>query len=155
MENVLPPDFREFLQLLNAHEVEYLLIGGYAVGYYGYPRATNDIDLWIAIDAANAARVVRALRAFGFGTDDLSPSLFLQEKSITRLGRKPLQIEITTSISGVEFADCFVARNIVEIDGLAVNLISLRHLRINKQASGRPKDLADLDNLPERAGPTR
>jgi Mg2+ and Co2+ transporter CorA len=79
MDITLPPDFKEFLRLLNTHGVEYLLIGGYAVGYHGYPRATNDMDIWIAIHPQNAERMVAVLRAFGFDTPDLSPDLFLQD----------------------------------------------------------------------------
>src|SRR5205823_13967656 len=79
MDITLPPDFKEFLRLLNTHGVEYLLIGGYAVGYHGYPRATNDMDIWIAIHPQNAERMVAVLRAFGFDTPNLSPDLFLQD----------------------------------------------------------------------------
>jgi hypothetical protein len=86
MDITLPPDFKEFLRLLNTHGVEYLLIGGYAVGYHGYPRATNDMDIWIAIHPQNAERTVAVLRAFGFDTPDLSPDLFLQDHSIVRRG---------------------------------------------------------------------
>jgi hypothetical protein len=75
----LPPDFKEFLQLLSAHQVEYLLIGGYAVAYHGYPRATADMDIWIALHPHNAEKVVAALKAFGFDLPELSPTLFLKE----------------------------------------------------------------------------
>ena len=148
MDLTLPLDFKEFLRLLNEKGVEYLLIGGYAVGYYGYPRATNDIDVWIAIAPDNAERVVVALREFGFNTPDLSVGLFLAHNKIVRMGIPPMRIEISTGISGVDFAECYAERVTAEIDGIIVNVISLRHLRINKQASGRYKDLNDLDNLP-------
>ena len=91
MDLELPPDFKEFLRLLNAQGVEYLLIGGYAVGYYGYPRATNDLDIWIAVQSENAERMVTALRDFGFETPELSASLFLQDENIVEpvlAGRK-------------------------------------------------------------------
>ena len=147
MDIKLPPDFAEFLKLLTAHNVEYLLIGGYAVGYYGYPRATNDMDIWIARHPANAARMVAALRAFGFDTPQLSANLFLEGENIVRLGVPPIRIEILTAISGVNFAECYAARVFTNMDGVAVNLISLPHLKINKQASGRHKDLDDLEHL--------
>src|SRR5512147_490801 len=99
----LPPDFKEFLRLLNAHEVEYLLIGGYAVSYHGYPRATAGMDLWIAVSPTNAQRVVAALKEFGFDLPDLSPDLFLRPWQIVRLGMPPIRIEIATTISGVDF----------------------------------------------------
>jgi hypothetical protein len=143
----LPPDFKEFLQLLNTHQVEYLLIGGYAVGYHGYPRATADMDIWIAIQPSNATKVVAALREFGFDVPELRPELFLQEDRIVRIGVPPIRIEIATTISGVEFEDCYRERVVDELDGVRVNLISLKHLKINKKASGRHRDLDDLEHL--------
>jgi len=144
----LPPDFREFLKLLNEHQVEYLLIGGYAVAYHGYPRATADMDIWIAVYPQNAAKVVAALTAFGFDIPELSAELFLKEGQIIRMGVPPVRIEIATSISGVQFDECYASRVVDELDGVAVNLIDLVHLKINKKAAGRHKDLADLENLP-------
>lgn len=144
----LPLDFKNFLRSLNAHGVEYLLIGGYAVGYYGYPRATNDMDIWIAIHPANAKRLVAALTDFGFDLPDLSPDLFLQDNSIVRMGRPPMRIEIMTRISGVSFSDCYSNRIVDTIDDIQIDLISLEHLRKNKKASGRHKDLDDLERLP-------
>jgi hypothetical protein len=82
----LPPDFKEFLRLLDAHDVDYLLIGGYAVSYYGYPRATGDMDIWLPVDEVTANRVTEALKAFGFDTPDTRPELFLRERSILRMG---------------------------------------------------------------------
>jgi len=148
MDIELPDDFKEFLKLLNAQEVDYLLIGGYAVGYYGYPRVTADIDIWIAINPQNAAKVVAALKDFGFDLPELSDELFLKENQIIRMGVPPLRIEITTGISGVDFHECFAERQTVVLDNVEVKLISLKHLKINKRASGRYKDLNDLENLP-------
>jgi len=144
----LPPDFKEFLQLLNSHGVEYLLVGGYAVGYYGYPRPTGDMDVWVAKQQQNAENLVKVLQAFGFSTPDLSPVLFLKEDQIVRLGFPPLRIEILTNLSGVDFADCYTQRTQVVIDDVPVSLINLAQLKINKKASGRHKDLNDLENLP-------
>jgi hypothetical protein len=144
----LPPDFKEFLQLLSAHHVEYLLIGGYAVAYHGYPRATADMDVWIALHPQNAEKVVAALKAIGFDLPELSPALFLKEGQIIRMGVPPLRIEIATSISGVRFDECYSARVIDILDEVEVNVISLPHLKVNKKAAGRHKDLDDLENLP-------
>jgi len=144
----LPPDFKEFLKLLNEYKVEYLLVGGYAVGYYGYPRATADMDIWIAMQSKNAEKMVAALKAFGFDLPELSPALFLKEDRIIRLGVPPIRIEIATTLSGVDFNHCFAERLIDILDGVRVNLISLDHLKINKKAAGRHKDLDDLENLP-------
>jgi hypothetical protein len=148
MDIALLPDFREFLSLLHSHGVKYLLIGGYAVGYHGYPRATNDLDIWIALAPENAERIVAALRAFGFDLPELSTDLFLQDESMVRMGVPPVRIELTTAISGVSFDECFAERVVDTLDGVEVNLINLRHLKINKKASGRFKDLNDLENLP-------
>ena len=144
MDITLPLDFKEFLSLLNDNDVTYLIIGGYAVGYHGYPRATNDMDIWVAIDPTNADRIVKVLQQFGFDTPDLTPELFLKEKSIIRMGFPPMRIEIT----GVDFTECYENRVVDAIDNVAVNIIDLPHLKINKRASGRLKDLNDLENLP-------
>ena len=144
----LPPDFKEFLQLLSAHQVEYLLIGGYAVAYHGYPRATAEMDIWIALHTQNAEKVVAALKAFGFDLPELSPALFLKDGQIIRMGVPPLRIEIATSISGVRFEECYAARVIAILDEVEVNLINLTHLKVNKKAAGRYKNLNDPENLP-------
>lgn len=144
----LPRDFKEFLQLLNAHQVEYLLIGGYAVGYHGYPRATADMDIWIAVHPQNAEKLVSVLRQFGFDLPELSADLFLKENQIIRMGVPPVRIEVTTTISGVTFGECYTQRVVDVLDGVEVSLIDLEHLKINKKASGRYKDLNDLENLP-------
>ena len=144
----LLPDFKEFLKLLNVHQVEYLLIGGYAVGYYGYPRATADMDIWIAMHPVNSERIVTILKEFGFNFPELSPQLFLKEWQVIRMGVPPVRIELATTISGVNFSECYAERVVDVFDGVKVNLISLKHLKANKKASGRHQDLADLENLP-------
>ncbi|HNT27351.1 MAG TPA: hypothetical protein PKH10_04140 [bacterium] len=133
--------------MLNSKQVEYLLVGGYAVGYYGYPRATADIDVWIAVSEQNAGRIVSALREFGFAVPDLKPELFLQKGRVIRMGVPPIRIEVITSASGVDFAECYSRRLVVEMDGIPVSLIELTDLKRNKKAAGRPKDLADLAQL--------
>jgi hypothetical protein len=144
----LTKDFKEFLQCLNDHDVEYLVIGGHAVAFHGYPRATADLDVWVAVKQENALRVVAALKDFGFDVPELSPGLFLSQDRIIRMGIAPNRIEIQTGIDGVEFAECYPAHVAAELDGIAVKFISLWDLKKNKRASGRNKDLADLDNLP-------
>lgn len=123
-------------------------MGGYAVGYHGYPWATNDLDVWIAIHPDNAEQMVNVLREFGFDTPELTVEPFLKERNIVRMGVPPLRIEILTTISGVEFAACYAERVIDTMDGVEVNLISLSRLRENKKASSRFKDLDDLEHLP-------
>jgi len=133
--------------LLNSHQVEYLLIGGYAVGYHGYPRATADMDLWVAIQQENAEKLVAVLKEFGFYVLELSIELFLKENQIVRMGVSPMRIELLTTISGVNFEECYSERIIDVIDGVEVSIINLKHLKLNKRASGRHKDLDDLEHL--------
>ncbi|HRQ22194.1 MAG TPA: hypothetical protein PLF42_02095 [Anaerolineales bacterium] len=147
MDLRLPPDFKEFLKLLKEHDVQYLLIGGYAVGYHGYPRATDDLDIWVAVHPDNAEKLVSVFKAFGLDDPNLTPELFLQKPKIIRMGFPPMRLEIATSISGVEFNECYQARIVDRLDGIEVNLIDLENLKKNKKASGRTKDIADLENL--------
>ena len=140
----LPPDFKDFFRFLNAEKVEYLLVGGWAVGVYGASRYTQDIDVWVAINEENARRVVRALRSFGFTQGEADESLVLNPGNIIRMGFPPLRIEIINRIDGVEFQDCASRRELVTISGIEIPVISLEDLLINKRASGRPKDLIDL-----------
>lgn len=147
--SLLPSDFKDFLRLLNSKRVEYLLIGGYAVGYFGYSRATADIDIWIAINPDNARKVAEAIfEFFGFQMEGATSELFLQENKVARMGVPPFRIEVLTSISGVRFEECYAGRVVDILDGVEVNLISLADLKTNKQASGRLKDLNDLEHLP-------
>jgi len=143
----LPQDFKELLQLLNSKQIEYLIVGGYAVAFYGYPRTTGDMDIWIAISQNNARKTVEALKEFGFNTPKLKEALFLEKGKNIRMGNPPLRIEILTSIDGVEFAECYKNRKTVEIDNTKMNFISLTDLKKNKKASGRYQDLADLEHL--------
>jgi hypothetical protein len=144
----LPPDFKDFLRLLNSERVEYLLVGGYAVGHYGYPRATGDMDIWIAANAGNARKVAEVLRKFGFSPATIKPEMFSKPEQIIRMGVSPICIDLITSASGVDFADCYARRKVHLIDSIEVNVIHLDDLKQNKKASGRSKDLNDLENLP-------
>lgn len=148
MKIQIPNDFKEFIKLLNENDAEYLLIGGYAVGFYGYPRPTGDMDIWISNTLENSKKVARVLAEFGFAAPELSAELFAKKKSIVQMGIEPFKLEVVTFIDGVEFNECFSDRIIAEIEEIKINLISLKHLKINKKASGRFKDLNDLENLP-------
>lgn len=144
----LPQDFKEFLKLLNLKKVKYLVVGGYAVGYYGYPRATGNIDIWISPELENAERLVEVFREFGFNVPELSTELFLKENQITRIGVPPLRLEILTTVSGLNFNDCYPTRTIAALDEVEVSFISLEQLKVNKRAANRFKDLDDLEKLP-------
>lgn len=143
----LPKDFSEFLKLLNLKQIEYLLIGGWAVGYYGYPRATGDMDIWVSRKFDNAQKLVDAFKEFGFDVPALSFDLFTKENQITRIGVPPLRIEVLTTISGVTFEECYPKRHIIEIDGIKINLINLEDLKKNKSAAKRFRDMDDLERL--------
>ena len=145
---LLAQDFREFLQLLDSKEVEYMIVGGYAVAFHGYPRATADLDLWVATNPKNAAGIVEAVREFGFDVPNLSSDLFLEQDRVVRMGEPPVRIEILTNISGVDFNDCFESREIADLEGLPLPFIGLQHLKANKAAAGRHQDLSDLEHLP-------
>lgn len=123
-----------------------MLVGGYAVGYYGYPRATADMDVWVATDFENVEKVIAALAEFGF--NEVAPEVFAKEKQVLRMGVPPLRIELLTGASGVEFEDCYPRRAVANLGGVEVSLISLEDLKTNKAASGRYKDFNDLEHLP-------
>jgi hypothetical protein len=144
----LHPDFKDFLRLLNFHKVQYMLVGGYAVGYHGYPRATGDMDIWIAVNDANATNVVAALSDFGMPKEALLKELFLEKDKIIRMGVPPVRIELITGASGVDFDQCYKNLDIVKIDDLVINMISLNDLKLNKRAAGRHKDLEDIEHIP-------
>lgn len=144
---VLNQDFSEFIQLLNAHNVRYMVVGGYAVAFHGHPRYTKDLDVWIWVDPTNAQKIIQVLHEFGFGGLGLTERDFLIPSNVIQLGYPPVRIDILMSVSGVDFDSCFERRIVEQIDGQAVNFISLQDLKMNKQASGRNIDLSDIENL--------
>jgi hypothetical protein len=144
---MLSRDFSEFIELLNEHKVRYLVVGGYAVAFHGYPRYTKDLDVWIEISPENAERVIKALEEFGFGSLGLRASDFLETDQIIQLGYPPNRIDMLTTLNQVKFKDCYNARVEVEIQGHKINFIDLENLKQNKRATGRPQDLADAANL--------
>jgi hypothetical protein len=143
------PDFKEFLKSLNSAGVRYLVLGGYAVNHYGYRRATRDLDVWIAIDPDNTKRVSAALHDFaGFSASQVKPSMFQEKGKVFIFGREPVRVDILTDPTAIDFQASYARRNTVVWDRIRVPLISFEDLVTNKRASGRPKDLADLENLP-------
>jgi hypothetical protein len=144
----LNQDFKEFIQLLNAHKVEYLIVGGYAVAVHGFPRTTGDIDFWVKPFNENADRVMRALIDFGFDSLDVSREDFLKKDHVVQLGFPPNRIDIMTSISGVDFDECWKEKMEIDFEGEIISVISLHYLRINKEKTARDKDKTDLKNLP-------
>ena len=144
---VLNPDFKEFLQSKNDNKVRYLVAGGYAVALHGYPRYTKDLDIWIEPERKNAEKLIIALENFSFASLELTVEDFLEADTIIQLGHPPIRIDLLTSLTGVVFQVCFKSRQVVDVEGIKVNFLDLENLKRNKQAVGRPQDLADLDNL--------
>ena len=145
---VVNQDFKELLQSLNANDVRYLVVGGYAVSFHGHPRYTKDIDIWIEMDTRNAAKLIKALDEFGFGSLGLTPADFLAPDMIVQLGYPPNRVDLLTTVPGVDFAACYESKVLVEIDdNVTANFIDLESLKKNKRASGRAQDLADLEHL--------
>lgn len=146
MELELPEDFKELFKSLNANNVRYLMIGGYAVGVYGYPRATNDIDIFVSDDDENVGNLIKALQDFGFIGFDLS-SIFDEKRSLVEIGVEPLKVQFMNFADGIEFEEAFESRKIVAVEDILINTISKSDLIKNKRKSGRHKDLADIERL--------
>ena len=143
------PDFLDILSGFSEEEVEYLLVGAYALAAHGLPRATGDIDLWVRPSPENASRVWSALLRFGAPLSDLSRADLVEEGVIFQIGVAPRRIDILTSVEGVTFDEAWPARTHVEVEGVRVVVIGREHLIRNKRAAGRPQDLADVARLEE------
>ncbi len=143
----LQADLREFIALLNSHNVEYLIVGGHAVAFHGHPRFTGDIDFFIRATPANAQRVLSALVSFGFGGVGITENDLIERGRVVSLGHPPNRIDILTSISGVDFESAWEARVQTLLDDQPVALLGRDDLLKNKEASGRQKDKADLEKL--------
>jgi hypothetical protein len=144
---MLDKDLLELLVLFRSREVEFLVVGGHAVAFHGYPRLTEDLDLFVRPDVANGARVVEALEEFGFGSLELQASDFQAEDRVIQLGRRPNRIDLLTKLYGVTFDDAWRRRVAASLDGAPVWMISRDDLVRNKRATGRPQDAVDADTL--------
>ena len=149
---VLNQDFREFIELLNEKGVKYLVIGGYAVAFHGYPRYTKDIDFWIWLDEKNAERMLEVLHDFGFTSLGIKKEDFLDENMVIQLGYPPNRIDLLTDLEAVNFESCYESRNVMDFDGLKVNFIDAENLIKTKRAVGRMQDLLDVENLESGRG---
>jgi len=143
----LDKDFKEFIELLNEHKVDYLVIGGYAVNYHGYPRYTKDIDFWLWMTESNIEKLIRAIKDFGFGALSLEIEDFMTPENIIQLGYEPYRIDLLVDVEGVEFRDCYERRTEGDLDGTTVKFLSLQDLIIAKKKAGRLQDLADAEQL--------
>jgi hypothetical protein len=145
--SLLPDDFKEFVKLLNAHQVKYLIVGGYAVAFHGHPRMTGDIDFFLECTEENTRKLEKVLADFGFGGLGLTFEDFLRPDTVVQLGYPPLRIDLINSISGVTFAQAWEQRVEMEVEGETLRFIGKEALLTNKAASGRPKDRGDLDAI--------
>jgi hypothetical protein len=140
-------DFIDFIELLNRHHVEYMVVGAHALAFHGRPRHTGDLDIWIRPSAANAEKMVLVLKDFGFDSLGLQQEDFLKENYVTQLGYPPLRIDILNSISGVNFEDAYKGRIVGEHEELQISFINIADFIANKTATGRAKDLGDIAAL--------
>jgi hypothetical protein len=141
----LPEDFKDFIKFLNANKVTYLLLGGWAVGIHGNPRATKDIDFLIAVDDANLKRLRKAM--YEFGAPTINMGIFKEKGNFFRMGRPPIQIDIITDAAGIDIKSCYSRKHIVVVNDLEISVISKEDLIKNKKATGRHRDLDDAEIL--------
>ena len=149
MANVLNQDFTEFITALNRAEVEYVLVGGYAVIFHGYNRTTGDLDIWVNPSTANYNRLKKAFAEFGMSLFDMTEQKFLsvEQYDVFTFGRPPVCIEILTAVKGLNFAEVYLNSALQAFDGVTVRMIDMRDLIIAKKAANRNKDKDDLEHL--------
>ena len=140
-------DFRDLLAEFNAHHVEYLVVGAHALAVHGHVRATNDLDIWVRPETANARRVIAALKAFGAPLRDLTESDLVSPGVVFQIGVEPVRVDVLTAIDGVSFEAAWPARLVARFADQDVPVLSRDHLIQNKRAAGRTQDLADLERL--------
>jgi Nucleotidyltransferase of unknown function (DUF6036) len=141
------PDFSDLLRAFNDHEVEYLVVGAHALAAHGYVRATKDFDVWVRPDEVNAERTLAALKDYGAPLHDLNSADLVSPGTVFQMGMPPLRIDILTAIDGLRFADAWPNRVHTDFGGQPTYVLSRGDLIINKKASGRLQDLADVENL--------
>jgi len=141
----LPEEFKEFINLLNLNGVKYLLLGGWAVGYYSNPRATKDIDFLVFIDNSNLKKLEKVFH--DFKSPPINIEILKEEKGYLFIGSPPLRIEVISNADGINIKDCYKRKNIIEIDDVKINIISKEDLIINKKSTSRLKDLSDAEAL--------
>ncbi len=144
---MLNEDYRDMLRILLGDEVRFLVVGAYAMGAYGYPRATGDIDIWVDTSPKNSKKVYASLAKFGAPLTNISEQTFTEEGIIFQIGIAPRRIDIITHIDGVRFEDAYESKEVIEVEGLHIPFISKDNLIKNKRSTGREKDKLDVDYL--------
>lgn len=147
MKMILYQDYKEFLELLNKNNVEYLVVGAYALGFHGHPRYTGDLDIWVKVSEENTKNIVKTLSDFGVQSLGYKEKDFLDENTVIQIGVSPLRIDLLMSISGVVFEEAFKNKEVINLDGIDVFYLHKNDFKSNKRASGRLKDLADLEAI--------
>ena len=144
---MLNPDFRDILSAFIEEQVDFVVVGAYALAAHGLPRATGDIDLWVRPSADNSRRIWKALESFGAPMKGLQQEDFEQEDLIVQIGRAPRRIDVITSVSALEYDSAWENREVVEIEGLTISVLGRDDLIKNKKAVGRAQDIADVNRL--------
>jgi hypothetical protein len=149
MSNIFNDDFREFIRSMNHHDVQYILVGGYAVILNGYRRATGDMDIWVNRTKENYEKLTAAFAEFGLPVFDMTEDRFLDGKTVDvfSYGRSPVRIDVITNLKGVVFDDAFKHAQLFDEEGLTIRFIHLNNLIQAKKAAGRYKDLDDIEKL--------
>ena len=142
-------DFKKLLEFLNAREVKYIIVGGYALAFHGAPRFTGDLDVFVKPDSDNAQRIIAVLDDFGFGDLDLTAADFEAGDTVVQLGVAPVRIDIITSLSGVDWDQAYSGRVAGKYGDVPVSYLGREQFIANKRATGRKKDLADIEALGE------
>ncbi|PNY79845.1 hypothetical protein [Deinococcus koreensis] len=144
-----PDDFRDFLEALREREVRFIVAGAFALAAHGHPRYTRDLDVWVEVEPGNAERIVAALQDFGMGSLGLTQADFLSENMVIQLGYEPNRIDLLTTLDGVSFGEAYPRRVMLKLADCTAPVLDLDTLRTNKRATGRVRDLADLEELGE------
>ncbi len=149
MGNLFNPDFRDFIKALHQHNVDYILVGGYAVILHGYERVTADMDIWVRCNEENYKKIRHSFLTFGMPVFDMTLTNFLdfEKWDVFRFGRKPVAIDIMTKVKGLSFDEAFQPASMVDVDDIQVRLIQYEHLLAAKRQAGRAKDINNLENL--------
>ncbi|MEP6484356.1 MAG: nucleotidyltransferase [Rudaea sp.] len=150
----LSRDLKDFLRLLVAHEVQFMLVGAHAIAFHSFPRNTGDIDVWVRRTHENARRILAALDEFGFGEIGLTTDDLVDPNKVIQLGREPNRIDMLTFLTGLDFEECMARSVSASYEGIEVKVIGLEDLVANKKATGRAKDVLDVEEL-ERRGLVR
>ena len=147
---MLNKDYKEMLQLLLEEQVDFILVGAYALGAHGYPRATGDIDIWVKADEINSINIYKALERFGTPVDQITVNDFTKEGIVFQIGVTPRRIDILTQLDGVSFDEADEDKIIVEVEGLKLPILSFDKLIKNKLSTGRERDALDVKLLKKR-----